>query len=89
MEVPALVAGVGSEVAMEEALRTRHSEGVKNEEGVEVAVGELTDSAENFDLDRHGRAVWMIMVDDKLRFEAAAEGVKKEVDWRIETAAGR
>ena len=57
LDVPALVAGVGSEVAVVETLRTRHSEGVKNEEGVEVAVGGLAANAENFDLDRQGRVV--------------------------------
>ena len=71
------VAGVGSEEAEVDALRTRHSEGVKKDEGVEVVVGGFAASAENFDLARQGRVVWTMVADDRLRFEAAAEGVKK------------
>ncbi len=62
-------------VAVVEAWRTRQRDGVKNEEGVDVAVGRLTASAEN--LERGSARGLMTPVDERLRFEVVVGGVKK------------
>jgi hypothetical protein len=82
--VPAEVAGVGSAVV--DALRTRQREGVKNEDGLEVAVAGLAAKTENLDLVRQGRAVAMMVVDERLRFEGVVDAVKKLVE---QLTAGR
>lgn len=80
--------GVGVEVAVAvvEAWRMRQREGVKNDEGVDVAVGGLAASTESLERGRT-RGV-MAAVDERLRFEMLVDGVKKlEVNARGEGAA--
>ena len=73
-------------VAVEEAWRVRQSEGVKNEEGVDVAVGGLAARTES--LERGRTRGLMTAVDERLRFDVVVDGVKKlEVNARGDGAA--
>ena len=84
--------GSGGELAVavveaEEAWRMRQREGVKNEEGGDVAVGGLAASAESLERGRTRGVV--TAVDERLRFEVVVDhGVKKlDVNARGEGAA--
>ena len=85
LDLPAVVAGVGSVVVVE-AWRIRQREGVKNEDGFEVAVGGLAARTENLERVKQGRAVEMMAVDDNDRFEAVIDEVKK---LAVQEIAGR
>jgi hypothetical protein len=92
LEGPGEVVAVGSEevAVVEEALRTRQREGVKKEDGVEVAGGGLAARAENFE-----RATIRVLiegkaaVDERLRFVEIVAGVKKGRARAVGAARGR
>ena len=67
---------LGVVVAVVEAFRTRHKDGVKKDDGVDVAVGGFAASAENLE---RGKTRGLIAADERLRFEVEVDGVKKLV----------
>lgn len=90
LEGPVDVAGVGSEeAAVLEALRTRQRDGVKKEDGVEVAVGGFAARAENFERAIRGLIDGKAAVDERLRFAGVVDGVKKARVRAGDAAMGR